>query len=527
MRALGSEISDNFLAVTHDRASAFVGKNIGLDRLLKLEYPNLYCLPDPCHGMHLALEKSFLKLPDKIRNFITQIHHHFKFPQRKSLLAQTQAEMPEGTCKGLPLDYCDTRWLSLSESLDRLLNIWPSLTKYMEKMNSTPKHRTSETQNFEDLLQSEIFRLQILCLKEIVGKVAMTNEIFQSQDLRVDRVNQELKSCWKSLTKLILNEEKLTQEHLDSLSVNFDDDEAIKSYTLTSPEFFGIVATHIHPSLSYFQASGLSLATKDEFFTIFKEFLLNLLQKLKKYLMMSDAVLTSSDLVTCDKYIVGVPFEERMSRKLIKINGQLEILEESEIPKVNDEISLINNDGNISVLVSQAQNDSLGVWNLVRSKYDAKKIPCLSKIIPAIHCLPTSSSDVEQGFSIMKLFKSDIRNRLKVETLEGLLMIHQEKDFVISEQLIENYNKMLMDLNLRKSKARNNQQMKPTKKRKDRPESIPTQNIIEEQNDESSQQIQIKNQHQPFNTKETAQVKEKYPNPFEDCRSKPDEMEIE
>ena len=40
--------------------------------------------------------------------------------------------------------------------------------------------------------------------------------------------------------------------------------------------------------------------------------------------------------------------------------------------------------------------------------------------------LPTSSSDAEQEFSIIKLFKSKQRNSLSKEGLEGLLLIQNE-----------------------------------------------------------------------------------------------------
>ena len=50
----------------------------------------------------------------------------------------------------------------------------------------------------------------------------------------------------------------------------------------------------------------------------------------------------------------------------------------------------------------------------------------LSKLARLAQTLPTSSAPIEQSFSIIKLLKTDLRNSLTEESLEGLIFVGEE-----------------------------------------------------------------------------------------------------
>lgn len=106
-----------------------MGKN-DLGALLKKEYSNKFFmdLKDPCHSLNLALIHSLNSIPDELMNFIDGIHNHFVSPQRVSYLHNIQSEREFPMLS--PKHYVKTRWLSLGESLQRLLIIWDSLIEY-------------------------------------------------------------------------------------------------------------------------------------------------------------------------------------------------------------------------------------------------------------------------------------------------------------------------------------------------------------------------------------------------------------
>jgi len=59
------------------------------------------------------------------------------------------------------------------------------------------------------------------------------------------------------------------------------------------------------------------------------------------------------------------------------------------------------------------------LWDLV----EKEGLSLLPNIAKATQDLPTTSSDVEQAFSYVKLIKTEKRSRLKEQTLEAILLI--------------------------------------------------------------------------------------------------------
>jgi len=110
-----------------------------------------------------------------------------------------------------------------------------------------------------------------------------------------------------------------------------------------------------------------------------------------------------------------------------------------------------------------AKGSSLYLWNLVERASNFKFLPEIFKLA---HALPTGSASVEQCFSTMKLIKSQIRNRLQEATLEALLLIKEEfrnngknNRIQVHQEVLNSYEKLKEDINRRKSKEKNEDEM--------------------------------------------------------------------
>jgi len=64
--------------------------------------------------------------------FVNSISNHFTSPERKAKLKRLQEEKELRIL--YPKKLADTRWLSLGESLTRILEIWDSLTIYYKSI---------------------------------------------------------------------------------------------------------------------------------------------------------------------------------------------------------------------------------------------------------------------------------------------------------------------------------------------------------------------------------------------------------
>jgi len=120
---LDPKVKNNMVGFTHDRHSSFRGKFNGLSVLFSRELSQkIFDLPDPCHALSNCLSKSLLSVPEEMLNFTTKIHSYFSSSQRKERLKISQKE---GNLDILLLKkYVESRWLSLGDSLERLLLLW-------------------------------------------------------------------------------------------------------------------------------------------------------------------------------------------------------------------------------------------------------------------------------------------------------------------------------------------------------------------------------------------------------------------
>ena len=100
-------------------------------------------MKDPCHGLNLVLKHAVDALPPEIMSFVHGISNHFSSPQRKAQLKRVQEEIKEKTL--YPRKLAMTRWLSLGDTLTRIVAIWKSLVEYFEELSSRKKKKTRKT----------------------------------------------------------------------------------------------------------------------------------------------------------------------------------------------------------------------------------------------------------------------------------------------------------------------------------------------------------------------------------------------
>ena len=446
-------IKNNLSGVVHDRGSNIIGKDIGALKRLKEDLDqSIFDLSDPCHSLNLALTKSLDSLPSDTMRFIEKIHSYFSSPQRVSLLNHIQDE--EDLQQYTLCHYVKTRWLSLGSSLKRLLVIWKSLELYMSQSNP-PGIKKDDDKNFLAHLSDDIFHMKIIFLSGIINKINSTNVYFQNQSLEVDNLAYRLKSCINQIAELFLKQTELPDDisNLSNLAWNTD-----PTYMINEDEFIANIALEFDNDILKVMKAPV------EFKNIFVEFCQNYLKSLLKwlleYLPLKDKIIDVLDFVS-------IPSNSReFKNKVLVFNSEFKIVSKEEeqmlMAEITDLMSL-----NIGWVRVESKGSSLRMWDIIESTYVhtdqnsgfiSKRFPLLSSIIRTAHSLPTSSSNIEQSFSLMKLLKNDLRNNISEKSLRSLMMFCQhfsnEERIAIPKRLIELYNSMRNDSNEKKSKKR-------------------------------------------------------------------------
>ena len=128
---------DNMIGFASDTASVMVGKhNSVLSRLLGKQ-PKLFSLGCLCHLGALCAAAAIKKLPVSLDDLFIDIFYHFKHSSKRwHEFNEIQREF--SNVKPLRvLKHCTTRWLSLERCLKRLIQQWPALHCYFDRIVET------------------------------------------------------------------------------------------------------------------------------------------------------------------------------------------------------------------------------------------------------------------------------------------------------------------------------------------------------------------------------------------------------
>ena len=193
---------------------------------------------------------------------------------------------------------------------------------------------------------------------------------------------------------------------------------------------------------------------KKTFATEFQKFLSKVLSEIIFYLPTDDTLVDNSDFVTLTYSL------QARKEKIYDFNEKFQIVSEGEIPKLNQEINTLMSQDFLRMKVF-CKESSLHLWSMIEGMSSTEdvtlKYPTLSKIFKVAHCLPISSSCIEQTFSSLKLIKSNIRSNSQESTTQSLLLIiqkYQNKLIVIDDDMVEEYEAIKSALNVRKSNHR-------------------------------------------------------------------------
>jgi len=474
-------IEDNFIGIAHDHASSLSSLKKGLVGRLKDLKSNFLDLKDPCHSLNLTLKNSFKILPVKIREFITSIHKHFKnSPQRKSIFKKIQIERNMSPL--LLKQYVKTRWLSLGESLQRLLLLWDVLKQYMqiykkdvlieeEGIEEKEEEDESDDDDGEDIdvgktlncselyerLSDKVFRIQIAFLNYIVRKINIYNIRFQDPTLSIADLKTEIFACYEDISSQIVCPDLMNQSNLDErLKLKWKVYRVKNKWFLKDEDFIA----NAFNKLEYFGVlEKLSKQEKEEFCRCFKDFLANILHYLQYYFPFHDSLLNSIDFLQLND---GPDFS--FIQKVKSFNNYFNLLGENKKEELENELVKLSQKAT-KYLVMKANSIEPkmtfeDIWRMIEHNDSLKNIAFLAR---AARALPISSAPIEQSFSIVNLIKTDKKCQLSSESLEALLMVHDhfsKKEIKITEEMLIQFDLVKSELNGRKSLKRNYRKLK-------------------------------------------------------------------
>ena len=447
---LGDKIKQNFIGLTHDKASVFTGEYSGLDTLLQKEKASfLFILKDPCHALNSALNKSLTLLPEEMK-FIESICQHFSSSQREAKLLQIEKK---NNCKELGVKkYLKIRWLSLGQTLARIIEIWDSILAYMKEK---PYYPGVPKKNYDDwikLLEDQTFKCKLICLSGIINKkVNKSNITWQKQTLEVQNINSEMNHCLKGIANLFLDPNCIPLDISIMKANNWDKEENLYEHFLPVEKFLKNLEREVDPNLK--DVLTFETEIQNKFTETFQKYLAKLFSFMIFYLPVDDKIVKALDFLNLTQ---PLPI---LKENILYFNETFSIIPLEKVSDLLEEVNLLDSHEKVWMR-SVCKESALHLWNLIEGtsvfSTGEAKYPLLSRIFRIAHSLPTSSACIEQSFSSLKLIKNNLRNQMNEKALESLILIQQEfrnGDITISDEMIQSYEEEKQSLRVRKSRS--------------------------------------------------------------------------
>ena len=180
----------------------------------------------------------------------------------------------------------------------------------------------------------------------------------------------------------------------------------------------------------------MTIAQEENFTQIFRVFIAKILDLMINYLPLDKSITETLDFVN-DISDFGA-----LTSKLMDFNKYFKVVDESQIPELKKYILKLT-----STKRSKYEKDAhnvFHVWDRIEQDQSNNiHFVLLPKLANIAQSLPTSSADVEQTFSGVKLIKTLLRNKLSAEKVEAILLLIQafgkRKSIIIEKKIVELY----------------------------------------------------------------------------------------
>jgi hypothetical protein len=392
----------NIIGYSSDTTNVMFGQYNSVSQLLKSEFSYVQLVKCSCHLIHLVSSHAALKLPKGVEDLCRDVYAHFsRSSKRQDVYKEFQAFFNAQPLK--ILSPAQTRWLSLQECVNRLLEQFEALTRYFTlTANEDPSHSNDR---ILASLQNRFTQAYLEFLSYQLERLNAFNRLFQSERPLLHMLKPEIESLIKSIAC-----DFMKIDIVKSTSPNKLNPTDVNQHVPLSETYVGLGATATIHEI----ASVAGKADVDNFLTTCKNFLIESILQIQSRFDLDDPV---HEIVQCLLPSNAAALKPRSLRSICQ-----------KLPYLKDTIDLnkLDMEWRQHALEPKAKPELhwdeywLNIRDTTTPTGEAK-YPLLMAFVSILASLPFSNVSVEIIFSQLKLVKTDQRNSLKSTSLVSLL----------------------------------------------------------------------------------------------------------
>ncbi|XP_067295921.1 protein FAM200A-like [Pseudorasbora parva] len=394
------------IGLATDGCNAMCGQHNSVVTKFRQHNPNFVFVKCACHSIQLCSSYAMRVLPRNVEYQISQTYAWFSHSTiRQQNYQQLYAAINVGEAPLKILQLSDTRWLSVSACLNRVLAQYDELKLHFQLAKD--KDRNYNAEILYQMYSDPVNKLYLVFLQPIVQEANRVNKMFQLENANPCKLFNELITFYLNLLRRVA---KINLADMTQWSEIIDFDVATESahLPLSAVDYglqFQIELDNVKLPIS--DAENIKHRCKEyllEFVKQIKKRLTTNMQQLQSLVSLSPSVVLNSQK---KPQLASMSFLCLYTGDLAKLDQQWRVLDTLAWEYTED-----------------CQLEKF--WIDVKNHRDAagdQDFYELGSFALSLLALPFSNAAVERTFSEMNLIKTKLRSRMKDTLLENILRI--------------------------------------------------------------------------------------------------------
>lgn len=288
-----------------------------------------------------------------------------------------------------------------------MLLLWQPLTSYFTTFVFEDKEKLHSASVILENLKNAVFKIYLLFLSYILEIINKMNLQFQSETTQIQILYSRFTSIYKTILRNFIKKEVMDEMELSKISPS-------------NPDYFvNLERIYIGARAQLFlQENYVPIDEINKIRTNILSFYVELSLQIRKRFKFDDPKLK---------------FLSNFEPKVALSGNTISIVEAAKFfRKLVDDPENLNTEWRLLPdiqAIKDSENESFEkFWSKIfqiKNELDEEMFTNLSKLVRGIMCLPHSSASAERIFSSLNLMKTNIRNRLNVETCQSVLLAKQ------------------------------------------------------------------------------------------------------
>ncbi|XP_066600733.1 protein FAM200A-like [Prorops nasuta] len=378
----------NVIGLSCDNASVMIGRHDSFKTRLLNICPQLVTMPCICHSSALTASSACKTLPNECTIFIKKIVSFINGSTKRYAIFKEIQESFDKNSKNL-IKYGETRWLSRHKCIERILEKWDTIQKFLVEQQL---EKIKEAEELLIIMENSETKAYLYFLETVLKKFNTFNALFQSKETKIHIINR----CSRNFLLFFLQK-------------------FIKPVLLKQDVFLPFVRNETFLNNDNFLPVETINIGSD-----CAGYLEKMLEEKKK--LLKHNFLENLDIFEKDKALFDED-REASSFKLLQICRRLGNFNENAIKK-EWEFLYAKESSVIKKYWSKLEFDDM--WIAICSAEKEKnelRYPELRKLLSLVRSLPHSNAEAERCFSMLPDIKTKKRNRLVHDTLNATCVI--------------------------------------------------------------------------------------------------------